>query len=144
MADIYQLMDKAVELNASDIHISVGRPPVFRLNGNLVEGEGAECLTPALVQKLAEELVPETHRQELESEGTTDFGYAHQDKARFRVSAFKQKGHYAIVMRLIPNQLLTFEEIGLPDTRSRARDRSHRIGQDDNHRNDGQLDQREP
>jgi len=116
VADIYKLMDLAVRENASDIHLSVGRPPVIRLHGELLEVEGEPSLTAEDTKALVREIAPEPNLAELEQVGTTDFGYAYEDKARFRVSALTQKHTLALVMRLIPSKLLTFEEIGLPES----------------------------
>jgi twitching motility protein PilT len=60
-------------------------------------------------------ITPERNQQELQEEGTTDFGFAYGDNARFRVSVFRQRGDLAIVLRQIPNRLLSFEQIGIPD-----------------------------
>ncbi len=114
MVTIYQLMDLAVERGASDLHVSVGRAPVLRTSKGLAEIEGMEVLGPEDTEKLVREVCPEKHFEEVSKDGTTDFGYAHEDKARFRVSAFRQKHHFGLVMRLIPHKLLSFEEIGLP------------------------------
>jgi twitching motility protein PilT len=59
-------------------------------------------------------ITPERCEQEIQEEGGTDFGFAFGDAARFRVSVFKQKGNISIVLRQIPNKLLTFEQLGLP------------------------------
>merc|ERR1711938_64960 len=63
---------------------------------------------------LMKSITPEQNQQELQEDGSTDFGMAYGDKARFRVAVFRQRGNVAMVLRLIPNRLLTFEEIGLP------------------------------
>jgi twitching motility protein PilT len=63
---------------------------------------------------LMKSITPERNQEELQEKGGTDFGFAFGDKARFRVSVFRQKGNITIVLRLIPTKLLTFEEIGLP------------------------------
>ncbi|MFO1051856.1 MAG: type IV pilus twitching motility protein PilT [Planctomycetota bacterium] len=114
MTDIQALMDACLERGASDLHISVGRPPVLRIHGHLVELEGMAPLMPSDIVHMAAAILPERNRVEVEAHGTTDFGYAHGDKCRFRVSVLTQKGSRAIVMRLIPHRLLSFEQIGLP------------------------------
>ncbi|HHI78817.1 MAG TPA: PilT/PilU family type 4a pilus ATPase [Planctomycetes bacterium] len=116
MVTIYQLMDLAIERGASDLHVSVGKAPVLRTSQGLAAIEGMETLRPEDTEKLVREVCPEKNFEELTREGTTDFGYAHEDKARFRVSAFKQKHRFGLVMRLIPHKLLSFEEIGLPSS----------------------------
>ena len=115
MVNIYKLMDQAVETGASDLHLSVGRPPVLRLHGGLQNVEGIPPLTEDDTDALVREITPEHNLEELLKVGTTDYAYAHEDKARFRVSALRQKGKLGLVMRQIPNQLLSFDEIGLPD-----------------------------
>lgn len=115
MTDIHGLMDLCLERGASDLHLGVGRPPVLRINGGLREIDGP-ALTHEQLQKMVAAISPERSLHELEQVGTADFGYAHGDKCRFRVSVLTQKGHRAIVMRLIPHRLLSFEQIGLPDS----------------------------
>ena len=108
-----RLLQACVEQDASDIHITVGRPPVFRVHGRLRSLE-TKILTPDDTVALMKSITPERNQQELQEEGGTDFGFAFGDKARFRVAVFKQKGNTTMVLRLIPNKLLTFEQIGLP------------------------------
>jgi len=113
VSKITPLLDLVVEKNASDLHLAVGRPPTIRLHGKLVNVKG-KPLTPDETEQLLSEIIPDRCRRELEEVGTTDFAYAHLDKGRFRVSAFHQKHHTGVALRLIPSKLLTFEEIGLP------------------------------
>ena len=76
----------------------------------------AVTLASCSYMDLIKEVIPERNYTELEASGTSDFGYAHGDKCRFRVSVLTQKGHRGMVMRLIPHKLLSFEQIGLPDS----------------------------
>ena len=115
MNDIFELMQAAVDKAASDIHIAVGRRPAFRVHGRLEELAGGEPLAAEETEQLVRQFIDETHLAELVETGTTDFGYAFKDLARFRVSALRQKGCWGLVMRLIPNQLMSIEQIGLPD-----------------------------
>jgi twitching motility protein PilT len=108
-----RLLQACVEQGASDIHITVGRPPVFRIHGRLRSLE-TKVLAPDDTVGLMKSICPERNQQELQEEGGTDFGFAFGDAARFRVSVFKQKGNTSIVLRLIPSRIMTFEEIGLP------------------------------
>jgi twitching motility protein PilT len=112
--DIFRLFDLVIEKNASDLHITVGRPPCLRLNGrlrNITHPPLAAEETTALI----EAIIPAPKLAELREVGSADFGYAHQDKARFRVAVFRQKGFDTMVCRLIPSKLLTFEQIGLSE-----------------------------
>ena len=115
MPDIYALMDACYEKGASDLHLTVGRPPVFRVQGHFVEAD-SHPLTAGDVQEMAQSILPDRCRKELEEVGSADFGHAHGDKCRFRVAALTQKGSIGVVMRLIPHKLLSFEQIGLPDS----------------------------
>jgi len=115
MATIHidRLLETVVRQNASDLHLTVGRPPVIRLDGRL-RGLETKTLGPEDTVALMKAITPDRNQQELSEEGGTDFGFSFGDGARFRVAVFRQKGNIAVVMRLIPNKLLTFEEIGLP------------------------------
>jgi twitching motility protein PilT len=111
--DIFPLLDLVVRENASDLHLTVGRPPVIRLHGRLHSLEQAP-LRPEDTQALMRQIIPERNLKEIEAGGTTDFAYPFERKGRFRVSAYRQRGHTGLAMRLIPEKLLSFEEIGLP------------------------------
>ncbi|MEM7198685.1 MAG: PilT/PilU family type 4a pilus ATPase [Planctomycetota bacterium] len=113
--DVLTLLDACLDRGASDLHLSVGRPPVVRVRGGLVELDGAP-LTAVDVEAMVGQLTPERNAKELAEVGTTDFAYAHADKCRFRVSVLTQKGQRAVVMRLIPQKLLSLEQIGLPES----------------------------
>jgi twitching motility protein PilT len=108
------LFDLMVEENASDVHITVGRPPVVRRHGRL-KNIKYDKLTPADTMLLVESITPERMLTEFREIGSADYGYAHGQRARFRVAIFRQRGHAAMVARLIPNRLMTFDEIGLPN-----------------------------
>jgi twitching motility protein PilT len=108
-----RLLQACVTQGASDIHLTVGLPPVFRIDGHLRPLE-TKVLQPDDTAALVKSITPERNQQELQEEGGTDFGFAFGDEGRFRVSIFKQKGNLTLVLRLIPSKILTFEEIGLP------------------------------
>jgi len=108
-----RLLQACITQGASDIHIVTGRPPTFRIDGQLRALE-TKVLEPDDTMALMKSITTERNRQELEEQGGSDFGFAFGDAARFRVSVFKQKGNISIVMRLIPTKMMTFEEIGLP------------------------------
>jgi twitching motility protein PilT len=110
---IDRLLETVIKQGASDLHLTVGRPPVIRLHGHLRSLE-TKVLGPDDCTALMKAITPERNQQELQEEGGTDFAFAFGDAGRFRVSIFKQKGNIALVLRLIPSRLLTFDEIGLP------------------------------
>jgi twitching motility protein PilT len=115
MATIHidRLLETVIKQNASDLHLTVGDPPIIRMHGHLRRLE-TKILTPDDTSALMKAITPERNQQELQEEGGTDYGFAFGDQGRFRVSVFKQKGNVTLVLRLIPYKLLTFEEIGLP------------------------------
>ncbi len=110
---IDRLLDTVVKQSCSDLHLTVGRPPTVRLHGGLRNLQTKTLESDDMVA-LMKSVTPEKNQQELQEMGSTDFGFAYGDAARFRVSVFRQRGDIAMVLRLIPNRLLTFEEIGLP------------------------------
>src|SRR5213594_3929718 len=110
MSDLLQLV---VAENASDLHVRVGVPPVIRLHGVLHRVEGPP-LRPEDTEELMRSMTSEEHIQAVRERGGADFGFAFGELARFRVSVFKERGNFGIVMRQIPTKLLKMEQIGLP------------------------------
>ncbi|MBK9189831.1 MAG: type IV pilus twitching motility protein PilT [Phycisphaerales bacterium] len=111
---IDRLLDTVVKLGASDLHLTVGRRPTIRHHGGLKDLQ-TKVLDSDDMVTLMKAITPERNQQELQEEGGTDFGFAYGEAARFRVSIFRQKGDLAMVLRQIPNKLLSFEQIGLPE-----------------------------
>lgn len=110
---IDRLLDTVVKQKASDLHLTVGLPPTLRIRGRLVPLK-TKKLVPEDTVALMKAIAPERSQTELQEEGGSDFGFAYGTDARFRVAIFKQKGNVAIVLRLIPTDLLTFEQLGVP------------------------------
>src|SRR6187402_555891 len=110
MSDLLQLV---VSEGSSDLHVRVGCPPVIRLHGVLHRVEGPP-LRPEDTEELMRSITSEDHIQHVRERGGADFGFAFGELARFRVSVFKEKGNFGLVLRQIPSKLLTFEQIGLP------------------------------
>lgn len=108
-----QLLQLAVDEHASDLHIAVGVPPVLRLHGELQQLD-IPPLTPEETERLVKSVTSPENQQLLQEHGGADFGFAFGEQARFRVSVFKTKGHYGMVLRQIPNDLLPLSVIGLP------------------------------
>jgi twitching motility protein PilT len=110
MSDLLQLV---VDEGASDLHLSVGVPPVLRIHGRL-SPLNSDPLTREDTERLMRSITSEDHQLMVREKGSTDFGFGFGEAARFRVSVLRQKGCYGIVLRLIPSHLMTLEEIGLP------------------------------
>jgi twitching motility protein PilT len=111
---IDKLLQACVKQGASDIHIVVGQPPVFRLHGRMRKLE-TKVLEPDDTVALMKSIAPERSQRELQEKGSADFGFAFGELARFRVSIFKQRGNVSMVLRQIPNNMLTPQQLGLPE-----------------------------
>ena len=110
---IDKLLHAAIKQGASDLHITVGQPPVLRLDGRLRRLE-TQVLEPDDTVALMKSITPDRLQNELQEVGSADFGFSFGEDTRFRVSVFKQRGNIAMVLRQIPNTLLSMEELGLP------------------------------
>jgi twitching motility protein PilT len=111
---IDKLLTTVIQLKASDLHISVGQPPVIRLHGRMRKLD-AKVLDSDDTTALMKSITPDRCQQELQEKGGADFAIEFTDGVRFRCAIFKQKGTIGMVLRRIPNQFLTFEQIGMPD-----------------------------
>ena len=110
---IDKLLNAAVKNGVSDIHITTGLPPVFRIDGHM-RPQKTKVLTADDTNGLMKSITPERCQIELAEKGGSDFGFAFGDAARFLVSVFKQRGQIAMVLRQIPNKMLTPEQLGVP------------------------------
>ena len=99
--EMNDLLDLMVEQGASDLHLSVGQPPVLRVHGAMTPIDGP-VLTPADTERLMQAITPEAHLSSVRMQGGADFGLAFGEQARFRVSAFRAKGHDAWSCDLLP------------------------------------------
>ncbi len=112
--NIMDLLQATVDEGSSDLHIRVGVPPMLRIHGALTPLDSPP-LTPEVTEALALSIMGEDKAKEVEQCGGADFALPFYDLARFRVSVFKERGNYGIVLRQIPSKLLTLEQIGLPE-----------------------------
>ncbi len=110
---IDKLLTAAVKMGVSDIHITAGLPPVFRIDGHM-KPQKTKVLTGDDTNGLMKSITPERCQLEIAEKGGSDFGFAFGTMARFRVSVFKQRGTIAMVLRQIPTKLLTCEQLGVP------------------------------
>src|SRR3954447_18941209 len=109
-----KLLSTVIQLKASDIHISVGQPPVVRHHGRMRKLD-AKVLDSDDTTGLMKSITPDRCQQELQEKGGADFAIEFTGGERVRTSIFKQKGTIGMVMRRIPSQFLSFEQIGMPD-----------------------------
>src|SRR5919108_4943437 len=107
---IDKLLSTVIQLKASDLHITVGQPPVLRHHGRMRRLD-TKSLDSDDTTALMKSITPDRCQQELQEKGGSDFAIAYVDGYRFRVALFKQKQTIGIVLRRIPSQFLTFEQI---------------------------------
>jgi len=108
------LLDQVIKKKASDLHIQVGLPPMLRIDGSLVAVIGADILDEEAVEALIFAILDEDQKQILLKDKEFDFSFAYGDLGRFRVNAFHERGNMAAALRLIPNEILSIEQLGLP------------------------------
>ncbi len=111
---IKKILEIGIKEQASDIHLSVGHPPILRFAGRLIPLLKMEKLNPADVQGLAFALMTDSQKQRFLNVKEIDFSYRLEEKARFRINVFFQRGHVSVALRLIPNKIPTIEELNLP------------------------------
>jgi twitching motility protein PilT len=108
------LLEEVIKKRASDLHIQVGLPPMLRVDGALVPVTSAELLTDEGVESLIFAILDEDQKQILLKDKEFDFSFAFGDLGRFRVNAYHERGNLAAALRLIPSEILTVEQLGLP------------------------------
>ncbi len=113
MATLPELLKKTVELNGSDLHLSIQSPPVVRVHGELTRLESPE-LTPSDTKTLAYSVLTDAQKKRFEETQELDFSFGIRGLARFRCNMFNQKGAVGAVYRLIPERVRAFDELGLP------------------------------
>lgn len=112
--NINEILIKAVELKASDVHITVALPPMMRING-LLRPYNDIPLKPEDTAELVGQLMNEKQEKALEEYGEVDFSYVVTGYSRFRVNVFRQRGSLGVALRLIPVKIPTIDELGLSD-----------------------------
>ncbi len=108
------LLEEVIKRKASDLHIQVSLPPMLRVDGSLTPVAGADVLNDEAVEALVFSILDEDQKQILLKDKEFDFSFAFGDLGRFRVNAFHERGNLAAALRLIPNEILTIEQLGLP------------------------------
>lgn len=108
------LLEEVVRKRASDLHIQVSLPPMLRVDGSLVPVPGTEVLDEATVERLINAILDEDQQQVLAKDKEFDFSFAFGTMGRFRVNAFHERGNLAASLRLIPNEIKSITELGMP------------------------------
>jgi twitching motility protein PilT len=108
------LLEEMIEREASDLHITAGERPKLRIDGDITDSSVTEVLTPKDTLQLAYSVLTENQKKRFETEDELDFSFGIQNLARFRGNCFKQRGCVAVVIRMIPFNVRTFQDLGLP------------------------------
>jgi len=112
---IDQILRFAVQNGVSDVHLKVGRPPIYRKDGQLIEHRKAAILQPEYIQDWINEIAAPRHLDRLKEVGEVDFVYHLGGVGRFRINAFYQRELAGLVARVVPGAVQTVEQLGLPD-----------------------------
>ena len=108
------LLEEVIRKRASDLHLQVGLPPMLRVDGALIPIQGYEGLTEEAVEQLVFAILDDDQKQILLKDKEFDFSFAFGDLGRFRVNAFHERGNLASALRLIPNEIKSISELGMP------------------------------
>ena len=111
--EMVSLLRMLIDREGSDLHLAVDNTPCGRVHGSIIHF-GNVPLAPEDTERLMKSIASVDNQQELQEVGGSDFGFAFEDIARFRVSIFKQRSHIGLVLRVIPRKISTMEELGLP------------------------------
>jgi len=109
-----KLIEEVITQGGSDLHLSEGRLPTIRINGDLVPLHSYEVLTKELNEGLLYEMINKDFQEQFAKNQELDFSYEYENGDRFRGNAFVQQGRVGVVMRLIPNKIKSLQELGLP------------------------------
>src|SRR5271168_231765 len=113
-AKLNELLTACAKQSASDLHIAVGRRPTLRVDGVLVPLQKEPITTPEVAEGIIGAMITEEQKARLLTQRQIDFAYSFEDKARFRVNVYFQRGYLAAALRLVPARIKTIEELNLP------------------------------
>ncbi len=108
------LLEEVIRKRASDLHLQVSVPPMLRIDGHLTPIAGYQTLNEENVESLVFAILDEEQKQILLKDKEFDFSFAFGDLGRFRVNAFHERGNMAAALRLIPNEIKSVSELGMP------------------------------
>ncbi|MFQ6008829.1 MAG: type IV pilus twitching motility protein PilT [Candidatus Zixiibacteriota bacterium] len=114
MVSLRELLEQMVKMNASDLHITVGAPPVVRIDGKLQRLSNYDVFTSEQTKKIAYSMINEKQKLKFEQNSELDFSFGIEQMSRFRCNMFMQRGNIAVALRQIPYKIKSFEELGLP------------------------------
>ncbi|MGI9039501.1 MAG: type IV pilus twitching motility protein PilT [Gemmatimonadales bacterium] len=117
------LLEEMIQKEASDLHITAGERPKLRVDGEMTNSSAPEVMTPKDTLNLAYSVLTENQKKRFETEDELDFSFGIQNLARFRGNCFKQRGCVSMVIRMIPFNVRTFQDLGLPPVIARLAER---------------------
>lgn len=112
--EIEKLLRAALDYKASDLHLTIGVPPVFRIHGDLKQ-YGRDDLTSQDTEALAKAIIPTDRWESFQEKGELDFSYGMEGGARFRINAFFQRSSISLAIRTIPTRIPSLEELHMPE-----------------------------
>jgi twitching motility protein PilT len=112
---IKELLTKMIEMGSSDLHVVVGAPPTVRVHGQLDPLPGYDSLTPEASQEIIYSVMSEEQIAEFETEKECDMSFGMEGLSRFRLNVYRDRGSVVAAFRAIPYEVLSFEELGLPN-----------------------------
>src|SRR3954463_10168368 len=121
--NLRSLLEEMIERGASDLHVTAGERPKLRVDGHIADSGTDVVLTPKDTLQLAYSILTENQKKRFETEDELDFSFGIQNLARFRGNFFKQRGCVSLVIRQIPFNIRTFEELGLPNAVAKMAER---------------------
>lgn len=108
------LLQEVINQRASDLHLQVGLPPMLRIDGALQPVANTPVMNSEIVENLVNGILDQEQQQILQKDKEIDFSFAFGDLGRFRVNAFHERGNIAAALRLIPNEIPSLSELGMP------------------------------
>jgi twitching motility protein PilT len=114
MVNLRALLEEMIERDASDLHIVAGERPKLRIDGDMTSSSAEDVMTPKDTLSLAYSVLTENQKKRFETDNELDFSFGIQNLARFRGNCFKQRGCVSLVIRQIPFNVRTFDDLGLP------------------------------
>lgn len=121
--NLRSLLQEMIDKEASDLHITAGERPKIRVDGDITDSSVDHVMSPKDTLQLAYSVLTEAQKKRFELEDELDFSFGIQNLARFRGNVFKQRGCVAMVLRMIPFQVRTFQDLGLPPVMARLSER---------------------
>lgn len=121
--NLRSLLQEMIDREASDLHVTAGERPKLRVDGDILDSTIDHIMTPKDTLQLAYSVLTESQKKRFELENELDFSFGIQNLARFRGNVFKQRGCVAMVLRMIPFSVRTFDELGLPPVMAELADR---------------------